>query len=110
MVVDKHADGARYVDVASQVNEGTDDPQTTPLKLEIKRVVDDAKLRRACLDFFRKCEESKDNHALNLFLSYHPMRLGDIRNGPEVKEINEFLQKPRYAARQRTVPRLSATI
>jgi hypothetical protein len=97
MVVDKHTDGARYVDVASQVDEGSDTHQATPLKMEIKRVVDDAKLRSACLDFFKKCEESKDDHALNLFLSYHPMRLDGIRSGSVVKEIKRFLQKPRYA-------------
>jgi hypothetical protein len=96
MVVDKHSNGARYVDVASQVEEGTDARQATPIKLEIKRVKDDAKLRSACLDFFKKCEESTDDHALNLFLSYYPMRL-DIRKGSVIREIDKFLERPRYA-------------
>ncbi len=80
-----------------EVNEGKNSLQATPLKLEIKRVVDVTKLRRACLDFFRNCEASKDDRALNLFLSYHPMGLEKMREGKVVTEIRIFLQKPRYA-------------
>jgi hypothetical protein len=98
MVVDKHVNnGKRYVDVTLEVNEGKNSLQATPLKLEIKRVVDVTKLRRACLDFFRNCEASKDDRALNLFLSYHPMGLEKMREGKLVKEIRIFPQKPRYA-------------
>ncbi len=101
MVVDKNSDGARYVDVCCNVIEYLPDgaSRQVAIKIEVKRVQNDAVLRKKALDYFEKCKGAQDDTAVNLFLSYYPTRThaDNMREGNVVKSLREICQQPRFA-------------